>query len=170
MTTPTHQESHRQIPTMITIAAIIVCADTLSKILAVHFLIPGHMIPILGPHIGWLLVRNSGAAFSFATGHTFILTLISCSVVAVIAWISAQLFSRTWAIGLGMILGGALGNLIDRFLRSPGHMHGHVVDFIAIGWWPVFNLADSAVVLGTTLLAILGLRGISYTGTNSHTP
>ena len=73
-----------------------------------------------------------------------------------------RLVSPWWALGLGMILGGALGNLVDRFFRSPGPLRGHVVDFLSIGWWPVFNVADSAVVCGAMLLVGLSMFGIDF--------
>jgi len=73
-------------------------------------------------------------------------------VVIGIIWMGRRLVSPWWAIGLGMILGGAMGNLVDRFFRSPGPLRGHVVDFLSIGWWPVFNVADPSVVGGAILL------------------
>ena len=75
--------------------------------------------------------------------------------------------SLWWAIGLGMVLGGALGNLIDRFFRSPGPLRGHVVDFVSVGWWPVFNVADSAIVCGAILLVGLTLFGFEPDGTRT---
>ena len=86
-----------------------------------------------------------------ATGYTWVLTLIASGVVVGIIWMGRRLVSPWWAIGLGMILGGAMGNLVDRFFRSPGPLRGHVVDFLSIGWWPVFNVADPSVVGGAIL-------------------
>jgi signal peptidase II len=119
-------------------------------------------VPIIGDTVSWTLVRNSGAAFSFATGYTWVLTLIAISVVVGILLIGRRLVSTWWAIGLGMILGGALGNLVDRFFRGPGPLRGHVVDFLSVGWWPVFNVADPAVVGGAILLVALSLFGYDY--------
>ena len=90
------------------------------------------------------------------------LTLIATGVVIGIIWIGRRLVSPWWAIGLGMVLGGALGNLVDRFFRSPGPLQGHVVDFLSIGWWPVFNVADPAVVGGAILLVVLSLFGFDF--------
>ena len=119
-------------------------------------------VPIIGDTVTWTLVRNSGAAFSMATGYTWVLTLIAIGVVFGIVWMGRRLVSPWWAVGLGMILGGALGNLVDRFFRSPGPLRGHVVDFLSIGWWPVFNVADPAVVGGAILLVGLSLFGYDF--------
>ena len=83
-------------------------------------------------------------------------------VVIGIIWMGRRLVSPWWAIGLGMILGGAMGNLVDRFFRSPGPLQGHVVDFLSIGWWPVFNVADPSVVGGAILLVALSLFGFDF--------
>ena len=81
-----------------------------------------------------------------------------------------RLVSPWWAVGLGMILGGALGNLMDRFFRSPGPLRGHVVDFLSIGWWPVFNVADPAVVGGAILLVGLSLFGYDFDSPDRRRP
>jgi len=91
-----------------------------------------------------------------------LLTLVATGVVIGIAWMGRRLVSPWWALGLGMILGGALGNLVDRFFRSPGPLRGHVVDFFSVGWWPVFNVADPAVVGGAILLVGLSLFGYDF--------
>ena len=96
--------------------------------------------------------RNSGAAFSLGTGFTIILTAVALAVVVVIARAASRLTSRGWAVALGLVLGGALGNLGDRLFRAPGVGRGHVVDWISLfgpfdKYWPIFNLADSAIVV-----------------------
>lgn len=83
-------------------------------------------------------------------------------MVAGIFWMGRRLVSPWWAVGLGMILGGAMGNLVDRFFRAPGPLRGHVVDFLSIGWWPVFNVADPAVVGGAILLVVLSIFGFDF--------
>lgn len=81
---------------------------------------------------------------------------------------SSKLVSIGWVIGLGLVLGGAIGNLTDRLFRAPGPLRGHVVDFIQVGsWWPTFNVADSAVVCGAVLLVVLTLLGYDYDGSRS---
>ena len=152
----------RRLRLLLTVAAVVLVLDIITKVLAVRLLTPGQPVPIIGDTVTWTLVRNSGAAFSMATGYTWILTLIATGVVVGIFWMGRRLVSPWWAIGLGMILGGATGNLVDRFFRSPGPLQGHVVDFLSIGWWPVFNVADPSVVGGAILLVTLSAMGYDF--------
>ena len=147
---------------LLSVAALVLALDIATKVLAVKLLVPNEPVPIIGDTVSWTLVRNSGAAFSMATGYTWVLTLIAMGVVGGIAWMGRRLVSPWWALGLGLVLGGALGNLMDRVFRAPGPLRGHVVDFLSIGWWPVFNLADSAVVCGAALLVGLSLFGYDF--------
>ncbi len=152
----------RRLRLLLSIAAIVLTLDVVTKVLAVELLPPGQPVPIIGDTVTWTLVRNSGAAFSMATGYTWVLTLIATGVVVGIFWMGRRLVSPWWAVGLGMILGGAMGNLVDRFFRAPGPLRGHVVDFLSVGWWPVFNVADPAVVGGAILLVVLSLFGFDF--------
>jgi signal peptidase II len=118
------------------------------------------------------LVRNPGAAFSLATGYTWLLTIVAIAVVVVIVRVARRLRSTGWAVALGLVLGGALGNLTDRLFRSPGPLQGHVVDVVSLfatdgRVWPVFNLADSCIVSGGVLLVLLALTGRELDGTRS---
>lgn len=152
----------RRLRLLLSVAAVVLLVDVVTKVLAVRLLTPGQPVPIIGDTVTWHLVRNSGAAFSMATSYTWVLTLVATAVVIGIIWMGRRLVSPWWALGLGMILGGALGNLVDRFFRSPGPLRGHVVDFLSIGWWPVFNVADPAVVGGAILLVGLSLFGVDF--------
>lgn len=152
----------RRVRLLLSVAAVVLAVDVVTKVLAVRMLTPGQPVPIIGETVTWTLVRNSGAAFSMATGYTWVLTLIASAVVVGIIWMSRRLVSPWWAVGMGMILGGALGNLGDRVFRAPGRLQGHVVDFLSIGWWPVFNLADPAVVGGAILLVVLSILGFDF--------
>jgi len=152
----------RRLKLLLAVAAVVLALDVITKVIAVRVLAPNEPVPIIGDDISWTLVRNSGAAFSMATGYTWVLTLIATAVVAGIIWMGRRLVSPWWALGLGMVLGGALGNLMDRLFRAPGPLRGHVVDFLSIGWWPVFNVADSAVVCGAILLVGLSLFGYDF--------
>ncbi len=156
------RSTRRRLRLLLSVAAVILVLDVVTKVLAVRLLTPGQPVSIIGDTVTWTLVRNSGAAFSMATGYTWVLTLVATGVVIGIAWMGRRLVSPWWALGLGMILGGALGNLMDRFFRSPGPLRGHVVDFLSIGWWPVFNVADPAVVGGAILLVGLSLFGYDF--------
>jgi signal peptidase II len=152
----------RRLRLLLSVATVVLVLDAVTKVLAVKLLTPGRPVSIVGDTVTWTLVRNSGAAFSMATGYTWLLTVIATGVVAGIFWMGRRLVSPWWAIGLGMILGGAMGNLVDRFFRSPGPLRGHVVDFLSIGWWPVFNVADPSVVGGAALLVALSVFGFDF--------
>jgi signal peptidase II len=152
----------RRLRLLLSVAAVVLALDIVTKVLAVKLLPPGQPVSIIGDTVTWTLVRNSGAAFSMATGYTWMLTLIATGVVVGIFWMGRRLVSPWWALGLGMILGGAMGNLVDRFFRAPGPLRGHVVDFLSVGWWPVFNVADPSVVGGAILLVVLSIFGFDF--------
>nr|WP_307851751.1 signal peptidase II [Williamsia sp. CHRR-6] len=149
------------------VAGVTLILDLVTKMVVVATIKATDPIEIIGDTVTLTQVRNSGAAFSLATGYTWVLTIVALIVVGVIIRFANRLRSAWWAVGLGLILGGALGNLIDRIFRSPGPLRGHVVDFISVGWWPVFNIADSAVVCGAVLLVALTLFGVELDGTRT---
>ncbi|MEU7768452.1 signal peptidase II [Nocardia sp. NPDC049190] len=155
----------QRLRTLLVIAAVLFGLDLLTKTLVVANLTPGDPVPVLGDFARLSLVRNPGAAFSMATGMTWLLTLIAAGVVIGVVRVGRTLRSLWWAVGLGMVLGGALGNLVDRLFRAPGPLQGHVVDFVAVGWWPVFNVADSSIVCGAILLVALTVFGFEPNGT-----
>ena len=134
---------------------------------------PGESIRLLGGFLYLTDFRNVGAAFSFAQGATILFSVIAIAVAVVIVRASRRLRSKAWATALGLVLGGALGNLSDRIFRAPGVFRGGVVDFISIlspdgHVWPVFNAADSAIVCGGILGALLAVRGIEFDGSRSR--
>lgn len=149
------------------VAAVIVVIDQIAKLLAVTYLSAGEPVEVLGAILMLNLVRNPGAAFSLGTGFTFILSLVALAVVVVIVRTARTLGSVGWAIALGGLLGGAVGNLFDRIFRDPGLFRGHVVDFLQLPNWPVFNVADMAIVGSAILIAYLTLRGIGLSGARS---
>jgi signal peptidase II len=146
------------------IAALVVLADQGSKALAVRKLTGGQRVDVVGSLLGLRLTRNPGAAFSMATGATWLLTLVALVVVVVVIRISRRLGSVGWTIALGLLLGGALGNLTDRLTREPGFFRGHVIDFLVLPHWPVFNLADWSIVTAACLIALLSVIGIGIDG------
>lgn len=150
---------------LVLIAIAVVAADQATKVWALSALTEGERTPILGDLLGLTLVFNSGAALSIATGQTWILTLAALAVTIVVLRVAGRLGSRTWAVALGLLLGGAVGNLIDRLIREPGVGRGEVVDFIAYADWFVGNVADIAIVAAAGLMILLGLRGVALDGT-----
>ena len=115
---------------------------------------------ILGDLLSFTLVRNSGAAFSFATGFSMFFALLALAVVAAVVYYAKQITSSGWQLTAGLLLGGVLGNLTDRIFREPGWLSGHVIDWIQIPNWPVFNLADCAIVTAAAISFALTLRNI----------
>ncbi len=148
---------------LVVLAAVVLVVDQVTKVLAVEFLTDAGYVPLLGEFFGLRLVYNPGAAFSFATGITWVLALITIGVVVVIARLAPKIASRPWAVVLGLLLGGALGNLIDRLFRAPGPLRGHVVDFLDYYTFFVGNVADIAIVVAALGMMWLTLRGVEIT-------
>jgi len=158
---------------LVAAAPIVLLIDVVTKQLAVSGLEGRESVRLLGGAVYLLLVRNSGAAFSLGTGYTFVFPLITVAVVAWIVWTAHKLRSVPWALALGLVLGGALGNLTDRIFRAPGPFVGHVVDFISVfdangQGFPVFNAADSALCVGVGLAVLLELTGRRVDGTRTR--
>lgn len=147
------------------LAVLLVTVDQLVKIWAENALADGRRIEVVGELFQLRLVYNPGAAFSFATGATGLLTIIAIGVVVFVIWTARRLGSLGWAWALGLLLGGAIGNLIDRLFRAPGPGRGHVVDMFALPNFPVFNVADACITSAAVLIVILALRGIGLDGT-----
>jgi signal peptidase II len=135
----------------------IVAIDQLTKIWAVAALSDGpkHLI---GRTVELDLTRNGGGAFGRFQGMTPVLALGAVILTLVLARVLRRTTDRVLVVGLTLVLGGALGNLVDRFVRAPGVLRGHVVDFVKVGWWPVFNVADSCITIGAVLLIARSLR------------
>ena len=155
---------------LLTLAAVVLLADLVTKVAVVATIGPGEDIRVLGGALYLTNLRNTGAAFSFAEGFTVVFTLIAVVVSVVIVRAARRLRSTGWAVALGLVLGGALGNLVDRLFRDPGFLRGGVVDFLSVfapdgRVWPVFNVADSAIVVGGILGVVLAMRGIELDGT-----
>jgi signal peptidase II len=155
------------------IAVVALGLDLVSKTLVVAQLGGRPPRRLLGGALYLLETRNAGAAFSVGTGATILLTVVALVVIAVIVRAARRMRSAAWAVALGLILGGALGNLSDRLFRAPGPGRGHVVDWISLfssdgHVWPVFNLADSAIVCGAITAAIVALLGIDFDGSRKR--
>ncbi|MFE9652173.1 signal peptidase II [Micromonospora sp. NPDC006431] len=162
----------RAIGILLGVALFALLADLATKQLALSELTGRGPVSLLGGAVYLTLTRNSGAAWSIGSGHTWVFPLITIGVIAWIGWMALRLRSLPWAVSLGLVLGGALGNLTDRIFRAPGHFVGHVVDMISLfdpygQVWPVFNLADSSLVCGVILAVLLELTGRQRDGSRA---
>jgi signal peptidase II len=139
------------------VAALVVAADQATKSWAVVAL-DDRVIDLVGS-LRLRLVLNDGAAFSLVSGRTTVIALVALAVTAVVLRFGLRSRRPSWAAGFGLIFGGASGNLVDRAVRDgEGFLGGRVVDFIDLQWWPVFNVADAALVLGVGVVFLLSLR------------
>ncbi|RMI37358.1 signal peptidase II [Streptomyces triticirhizae] len=158
----------RRVGVLVAVAGLAYLLDLATKLWVVDYLEnpdPNREIEVIGEWLRFVAVRNPGAAFGFGETLTVVLTCVATAVIVVIIRLARKLYSAPWAVALGLLLGGALGNLTDRLLRSPGVFEGHVVDFIAPKHFAVFNLADSAIVCGGILIVLLSFRGLDPDGT-----
>ena len=150
----------RRVGLLLAVAAFVLAVDVISKAI-----VSAPPSSLMGGALTITLTRNGGAAFSIGGSMTIVFTVIALGVVVYILRTARNLRSIGWAITLGLLLGGATGNLLDRIFRAPGLFQGHVVDWIELPDWPVFNLADSAIVCAGVLVVLLALLGIRMDGT-----
>lgn len=148
---------------LVALAAIV--TDFATKEWALAAFSPGERLDVIGSFVQFTLVFNTGAAFSLGTDYTWVFTCIATVVVLAIGYIGWRVRSLWWGVTLGLMMGGAAGNLVDRFFRDPAPFHGAVVDFISVGDFPVFNIADSCVVVGACLVVVLTFKGLNLDGT-----
>ncbi|MBN9212323.1 MAG: signal peptidase II [Microbacterium sp.] len=147
---------------------MVLAADQLAKTIAIDNLPPERVVPVIGEALQFYLVRNPGAAFSLGEGVTWIFTIALAVVAVIIVFLAVtRVRSRLWAVVLGLLLGGVLGNLTDRLLRAPGFPVGHVVDFISTPWMmpAIYNVADVFIVSMMISVALLVLFGLRLDGT-----
>lgn len=147
------------------LAAVVLAADLVSKLVVVATLQDGPPVRLLGGLLTLTHARNPGAAFSIGTNATLLFTVVAVVVVLAVLRVVPQVRHGGWALALGLLLGGALGNLVDRLFRDPGPLRGAVVDWIRVPYWPTFNLADCGIVVGGLLAALLSVRGVGLDGT-----
>lgn len=143
--------------------------DQSVKALVVANLPYGRPVAVLGNALQLFYVRNPGAAFSFAVNMTWVFSIVSAAVVVAIIVFARRIRSMWWAIVLGMLLGGALGNLLDRLFREPGFGRGHVVDFISTPWMmpAIYNIADSFICVSMVVFVLLVILGVNLDGTRT---
>jgi signal peptidase II len=153
-----------RIRVLVGVALTVLALDIVSKLLVVAKLSGRPPVRLLGGFLHLLVSRNPGAAFSIGTSMTLVFSAIAVTVIVIILRTARRIRSLPWALTLGLLLGGATGNLLDRIFRYPGLFRGYVVDWIQLPHWPVFNLADSSIVCGGVLAVLLSLRGIQLDG------
>lgn len=157
--------SVRALVLLAVVALAVFALDQFAKYLVVSNMEVGQLIPVLGELFQLYFVKNSGAAFSLASGFTWILSIVAVGVIVVIIVFARRIKSIAWALMFGLLLGGALGNVTDRLFREPGFGTGHVIDFLKIWGFPaIFNIADIAIVTGMGLFLLLTLRGVGLDG------
>jgi signal peptidase II len=157
----------RRVGILLAVAVAVLAADVITKSVVVATLAQRAPLRLLGGFLTLTLSRNPGAAFSIGPSLTIVFTAIAVSVIVFILRTSRRIRSLPWAISLGLLLGGATGNLVDRLLRYPGPFRGYVVDWIMLPHWPIFNLADSSIVCGSVLAVLLATLGLRIDGTRT---
>ena len=150
------------------VAVAVYVIDRLSKWWAQGHLEVGVPRRVLGHWFEFDLTHNAGAAFSMGTGYTVVLTLLALGVVVVCVRVAGRIASAWWAVALGLLLGGALGNITDRMIRPPGPLRGHVVDFMRLPHWPVFNVADASICAAAALFVVLSFVGVHLDGSRDR--
>jgi signal peptidase II len=146
------------------IAVLGYAVDLATKTLAVARLTDRPPVPVVGDLLRLYLARNAGAAFSTGTRYTVVLTFLAAAAACVVLWVARRLGSTGWAVALGFLLAGILGNLTDRVFRAPGVLRGHVVDFLQLPHWPIFNVADMCINVAAVLIVVQAVRGMPVTG------
>jgi signal peptidase II len=155
------------------VSAIVLALDIVSKVVVVATREGDPPLKLLGGAVYFYVVRNSGAAFSIGTGMTWVFSVVMIVVAVAVGVFATRVRSIGWAIGLGMVLAGALGNLVDRIFRAPGPFQGRVVDFISLfapkgGDFAIFNVADSGITLGVALIVVLSVLVHDYDGSRAR--
>ena len=150
---------------LVGVFAVLYAADQLTKWLAVDRLSGEPDRELLGDVLVLHLTRNAGAAFSTGTGYTELFSCLAMVAVLVVLWLSRRVRNALWAAAFGLLLAGICGNLTDRLLREPGPLRGHVVDFLMLPNWPVFNVADMCINVAAALILVQAFRGIRLDGT-----
>ncbi len=142
---------------VVAVVVAVVVLDQITKWWAVRNLADGP-VDLIGTTVQFRLTRNAGGAFSILRGATPLLAVVALVLAVLLVRAVRRSSDPLVQLGLALVLGGAVGNLVDRFTRSPGFLRGEVVDFVAVWRWPVFNVADSAVTIGAVVLVVAAFR------------
>ncbi|PPF74312.1 signal peptidase II [Rathayibacter sp. AY1E6] len=152
------------------VALAVFAIDQTAKFLVTTNLTLGEDVHVLGDVLILHYVKNPGAAFSLASGSTWIFSIIAACVVVAVIWFSRRIRSTAWGVFFGLLLGGTLGNLFDRLFREPSFGLGHVVDFLFTPWLlpAIYNVADIAICTAMALFVLLSVRGVGLDGTRER--
>jgi signal peptidase II len=142
--------------------------DVVTKVIAVHQL-GSDPVKVVGSLLQLHLTRNAGAAFSTGTSMTAAIAVFGCFAFVGVCWLTRRVGSTAWAWALGLLLAGIAGNLTDRFFRDPGPLRGHVIDFLELPHWPIFNVADVCINVAAVLIVIQSVRGVGLSGRREAT-
>jgi signal peptidase II len=157
--------AHRRALQVFALVAVLGYAlDLATKALAVAHLTGRPAVHVVGDLLTLYLARNPGAAFSTGTSYTVLLTFVAFGAGVATLWVARRVASTGWALGLGFLMAGVLGNLTDRLFRAPGPFRGHVVDFLQLPHWPIFNIADMCINLAAGLIILQAVRGVTVDG------
>jgi len=169
---PTGQARTRSTVILLGVAVVCWAVDQLTKAIVVARLDPADPVRLLGGLLTLRLVRNPGAAFSLGEDYTIVFTLLSAAVLAfVLIFLMRRVAHTGWAVALGLLSAGILGNLTDRVLRPPSPLHGHVVDFLQLPYWAIFNVADMCVVTAAVMIMVLSVvKNITLDGEPAGQP
>jgi signal peptidase II len=162
------QQRKRYLPLFAAVALLGYVVDLGSKQVVLQTLQPGERVPVVGDVLSLFLTFNSGAAFSLGTSYTFALSCVAILAALVALWFARRIGSTGWAFALGFLLAGILGNLTDRIFRAPGPMQGHVVDFLRLPNFPVFNVADICINIAAALIILQTVRGVRLDGSHDR--
>ena len=160
-----HRAHRRALGVFVLVAVLGYTLDLITKALAVAHLTGRPAVSVVGDLLTFYLARNPGAAFSTGTSYTVLLTFVAFGAGIVTLWFARRVVSTGWALGLGFLMAGVLGNLTDRLFREPGPFRGHVVDFIQLPHWPIFNVADMCINIAAAVIILQAVRGVSIDGT-----
>jgi signal peptidase II len=154
----------------VAVALVMYGADQGTKALAAAHLTPGEPRHLVGSLLRLNLTRNAGAAFSTGTSHTVLFSVLAIAALVVVLYVALRAGTVLWAIALGVLAAGIAGNLTDRIARAPGGFSGHVVDFLELPHWPIFNLADICITVAALLILIQAYRGVRLGGGTGEEP
>jgi signal peptidase II len=167
------QPSRRQYRLLFALVALLgLLADFTTKVLVVHYLTPLRGYRLLGGLLTFRMTRNPGAAFSLGESYTFVFATLSLVVLVFVVWkLMPRIGHPAWAVALGLLCAGVSGNLTDRIFRQPGFLHGYVIDFMQLPYWPIFNVADTCICAAAVMIALLSaVKGITIDGLHYRRP